>query len=230
VIWLAVVLASFAVTASTAALYAATRSGATDRLMCLGRDVRPDGSFRLHEADSGCVENQVCIDQRVRLTTDRLRATDCLGEIAGRRHQGIANVEWGNRTYDTSCGPITVRDGDGREPGEPGDFVDAFIVEFVDVTGDHEHDAVINVRCTSGGNAVDQNVFVFEMRSGSPQQVGQTLHESLEVGTGGLTTNDYVYAQSDARCCPSSVDVHTWTLQNGTWIVANTVHRSLPMD
>lgn len=135
----------------------------------------------------------------------------------------IHSVDFKNFTYEPSCAeetPTKLRVKNGKYSKEtPRDGYtdrlefDVLAVEYGDVTGDGNDEAVILSNCNTGGTGQFTEGFVYTMRSGKPALLGRVPGgdradgglRSIKVDGGNLVVEFNDAEKAAGACCPEGV-------------------------
>lgn len=99
-----------------------------------------------------------------------------------------------------------------------GGEVNAERVVFEDLTGDGREEAVVVVE--SGGTAGDLAVAVYRLTpAGAELAMFERLGGHVEVRLGLVVTQEGVYADGDARCCPSQLRERAYGWRDGAFVL-----------
>ncbi len=136
----------------------------------------------------------------------------------------VQSFDWKNYTYKDffSCqggGNVKYTNGEVHGTGELqncGEVISG--VDFADVTGDGQLDAIINFTGSQGGTALGAASYtgVFTMSSGRPVNVAYLDGASFPPYPGSITTWVPAPGPNDYDCCPSNFTKTTYTYSSGS--------------
>jgi hypothetical protein len=93
-------------------------------------------------------------------------------------------------------------------------------VHLEDLTADGREEAVVVVE--SGGTAGDIGLAVYRLLEGAPELLFfQRLAGHVDVRLGLVVIQEGVYAEGEARCCPSRLRELAFGWQNGEFTLAS---------
>lgn len=133
----------------------------------------------------------------------------------------IRSIDLRNGTYRVHCptsdGEVELKPSQGPTQTPDGAVqVENFDPFFGDMTGDGREDAVVSIGCVfaDGGNAYVSSVVLVTAERDGPRQVGPPVEgfEPVLVGS-TVVVSRAVYADEDARCCPSTIRYLPLTFQ-----------------
>lgn len=148
-------------------------------------------------------------------------------------NQDIRKIDFKNFTYDPFCAGeepqnVTVKDGKFDEEKKDGEFTDRFYFEvfsinYGDVTGDGNEDAVILSNCNTGGSGQFTEGFIYELKDEKPFLVtripggdrafGGLVEAKIEKGL--LVLESYDAGENGAACCPEFSVISRFKVANG---------------
>jgi hypothetical protein len=148
---------------------------------------------------------------------------------------GIRKVDFQNFTYRPSCvyeGPktITVKKGEFSREKEMDGYTDHFYfnilaVEYGDLNGDKQDEAVVLSVCNTGGTGNFSEGFVYTMKAGEPSLLARVPGgdradgglRSLRVESGLLVVVANDPARAAGACCPEGTITSKLRLTGSKW-------------
>ena len=135
-------------------------------------------------------------------------------------NQDIRKIDFKNFTYKPFCAgeepqDVTVKDGESSEEKKDGEFTDRFYfnvfsINYGDINGDGNEDAVILSTCNTGGSGQFSEGFIYELKDEKPSLVtripggdrafGGLVEAKIENGL--LVLEAYDAGKDGAACCP----------------------------
>ncbi|HEX6124426.1 MAG TPA: hypothetical protein VFZ23_03560, partial [Pyrinomonadaceae bacterium] len=135
----------------------------------------------------------------------------------------IRAVDFKNFTYMANCisetpSKVTVKDGEFSEEKQEDGYVDRFYfnvlhIEYGDLTGDRQDEAIILTVCNTGGTGNFSEGFVYSMKAGKPSLVaripgGDRAYgglRSTRVENGLLVVESNDVGPEGGACCPQVI-------------------------
>jgi hypothetical protein len=148
----------------------------------------------------------------------------------GRPKRGIRSVDLYNFTYlSESWGDnISLSRGEykKKDPGSESLYTRSKLVslKYFDFNNDAKEDAAVAIRTlVNGSMQVAMDYYVFEYRSGRPQQIFHKWQEGPEglcVNGNNLVITAALWDEADAHCCPSYTEKKIYKWKSKTFVVA----------
>lgn len=135
----------------------------------------------------------------------------------------IRKVDFQNGTYRPACWnkkPVTVKNGLLQREGPPEQrlWFKVMSVEYGDLTGDGQEEAVVLTACALGGTGNPTEGFIFAMKAGKPQQIARVKAGDRALGgieklaiEGGMLK--VTRKQGQAACCADTLETTTYKLE-----------------
>lgn len=158
-------------------------------------------------------------------------------------NQDIRKIDFKNFTYNPFCAGeepqnVTVKDGEFGEEKKDGEYTDRFSftifsVNYGDINGDGNEDAVILSNCNTGGSGQFTEGFIYELKNEKPSLVtripgGDRAYGGLVEGRiekGVLVIESYDVGEQGGACCPEFVVTSRFKLSGGKLVETGKAER-----
>ena len=154
----------------------------------------------------------------------------------------IHRVDFKNFTYSASCVgekpmKIAVKDGESTTTKKPDDedYADfsIFAIEYGDLNGDGQDEAVILSNCNTGGTGQFTEGFVYTMKAGKPTLLlripggdrGDGGLVSAKVVGGLLVVEQNAIDGAGGSCCPQFIDTYKYSVVNAKLVQSGKIAR-----
>ena len=163
--------------------------------------------------------------------------------LAASAQGDIRNVDFKNFTYNAVCigespEDVTVKNGEFSFEKQEDGYVDRFYfkilgIEYGDVTGDQQPEAVILSVCNTGGTGNFTEGFIFSITSGKPTLIaripgGDRAYGGLrtaKVVRGILIVESNDVGELGGACCPEFIVTTRFRVSNGKLMRTGVVSR-----
>lgn len=158
-------------------------------------------------------------------------------------NQDIRKIDFKNFTYNPFCAGeepqnVTVKDGEFSEEKQEDGYTDRFYftifsVNYGDINGDGNEDAVILSNCNTGGTGQFTEGFIYELKGEKPSLVtripggdrayGGLVEARIENGTLVIESNDV--GEMGGACCPEFIVTSRFKFSGGKLVETGKAER-----